>query len=82
MTRSGAIIGKQISSARVERNLSQKDLGVILGISSEQVEKYESGEESMPAGMLYRLSEVFELPVTAFFRKTEEGPSADTEYRP
>ena len=81
MTGSGAIIGKQISSARVERNLSKKDLGVILGISSEQVEKYESGEESMPAGMLYRLSEVFELPVTAFFRHTEEGKSTDTGYR-
>ena len=68
MEPSGAIIGKQISFARVERNLTRKDLAVILGISSEQVEKYESGEEAMPAGLLYRLSEAFDLPVTAFFR--------------
>jgi transcriptional regulator with XRE-family HTH domain len=69
---SGAIIGKQISFARVERNLTRQDLGVILGISSEQVEKYESGEEAMPAGLLYRLSEVFDLPVTEFFRQPDE----------
>jgi|GEM_PF-3608624 len=82
LTRCGTIIGKQVSSARVERNLTRQELGIILGISSEQVEKYESGEESMPAGMLYRLSEVFDLPVTAFFRKKEEGQTADTGYRP
>ena len=82
LTRCGTVLGKQISCARVERNLSKQDLGTILGISSEQVERYEAGEEAMPAGMLYRLSEVFELPVTAFFRQTEEGQSADTAYRP
>jgi len=54
---------------------------VILGITSEQVEKYETGVESMPAGMLYRLSQVFELPVTAFFRKPEEGVSRESGYR-
>ncbi len=67
-TRCGTIIGKQINCARVERNLTRGDLGAILGISSEQVEIYETGVEAMPAGMLYRLSQVFELPVTAFFR--------------
>ena len=78
---SSTIIGKQISCARAERNLSRRDLGVILGITSEQVEKYETGVESMPAGMLYRLSQVFEVPVTAFFRKPEEGRSGESGYR-
>lgn len=76
MARSSTIIGKQISCARLERNLSRRDLGVILGITSEQVEKYESGTEPVRAGMLYRLSQVFGLPVTAFFRAPEEGASA------
>lgn len=67
----GNIIGRQISCARVERNLTEDDLGAILGISSEQVEIYEAGFEPMPAGMLYRLSQLFELPVTAFFRRPD-----------
>ncbi|WP_193367676.1 helix-turn-helix domain-containing protein [Pelagibius marinus] len=81
MEPSGAIIGKQISFARVERNLTRQDLGVILGISSEQVGKYESGEEAMPAGLLYRLSQAFDLPVTAFFRQPDESRFAGTGYR-
>jgi transcriptional regulator with XRE-family HTH domain len=78
---SGAIIGKQISFERVERNLTRQDLGVILGISSEQVEMYESGEKAMPAGLLYRLSEAFDLPVTAFFRQPDEVRSAGIGHR-
>lgn len=75
LARSTTDIGKQISCARIERNLSRRDLGVILGITSEQVEKYETGTEPMRAGMLYRLSQVFELPVTAFFRMPADGRS-------
>ena len=81
MAASSTIVGRQISCARAERNLSRRDLGAILGITSEQVEKYETGVESMPAGMLYRLSQVFELPVTAFFRKPEERRSGESGYR-
>lgn len=67
----GSFIGKQISSARAQRNLTRGDLGALLGISSEDVEHYETGVEAMPAGMLYRLSQVFDLPVTAFFRQPD-----------
>jgi ribosome-binding protein aMBF1 (putative translation factor) len=78
LARSSTDIGKQISCARIERNLSRRDLGVILGITPEQVEKYETGMEAMRAGMLYRLSQVFELPVTAFFRMPAEGRSGES----
>lgn len=73
------IVGKQISQARVDRNLTRQELGVILGISSVQVARFEAGEEDMPAGLLYRLSEVFDLPVTAFFRQPDESQSSDTQ---
>ncbi|MEO3428631.1 helix-turn-helix transcriptional regulator [Pelagibius sp. CAU 1746] len=76
MDPSGEIIGKQIAFARAERNLTRQDLGVILGIKSEQLEKYESGKEAMPAGLLCRLSDAFDLPVTAFFRPAAESGSA------
>lgn len=81
MNHSGTIIGRQISHARAERNLTKQDLGSLLGISSDQVERFESGEEAMPAGMLYRLSEVLDLPVTAFFKQPEESRTTDTGYR-
>lgn len=65
------MVGRQINSARRERNLSRRDLGEMLGVSSEQVERYETGEESVPAGKLYQLSELFGLPVTEFFRQPD-----------
>jgi transcriptional regulator with XRE-family HTH domain len=43
----------------------------MLGVSSEQVERYETGEESVPAGKLYRISELFGLPVTDFFKQPD-----------
>lgn len=81
MAQCSTIIGKQISCARAERKLSRRDLGTILGISPEQVEKYETGAEAMPAGMLYQLSQVFELPVTAFFQETAEKGAEESEYQ-
>jgi transcriptional regulator with XRE-family HTH domain len=68
---SGRIVGRQINSARLERNLTRRDLGDMLGVSSEQVERYETGEESVPAGKLYRISELFGLPVTDFFKQPD-----------
>lgn len=65
-------IGRQLSSARRERNLSRQDLGKMLGVSPEQIEKYETGKESLPAGRLYQLSVLLDLPVTEFFRQSDE----------
>ena len=61
-------VGRQISEARLERNLSRDELGSMLGISSEQVRLFEEDEERMPASLLYKLSEIFKLPVTEFFK--------------
>lgn len=68
-TGSVAIIGKRIANARLEMNLSRRDLAGMLGVSCEQVEKYEAGKDRMPAGRLYQLSEVLGLPVTEFFKQ-------------
>jgi len=62
-------LGKLISLAREERNLSRDEVGRMLGISSEQLKRFEEDRERMPAGLLYRLSELLDLPVTAFFRE-------------
>ncbi len=61
-------LGKLICLAREERNLSRDELGAMLGISPEQVKRFEEDRDRMPPGLLYRLSELLELPVTAFFR--------------
>ena len=61
-------VGKQISQARLERNLSRDQLGTMLGITSEQVRDFEEDRQRMPAGLLYKLAGLLDLPVTAFFK--------------
>ncbi len=68
MTPEDCRLGKLISLAREERNLSRDEVGRMLGISAEQVRRFEEDRERMPAGLLYRLAELLDLPVTAFFR--------------
>lgn len=62
-------VGKQMSEARRERNLSRDELGSLLGITPEQVKLFEEDRERMPASILYRMAQIFKLPITAFFRQ-------------
>ena len=62
-------VGRQITEARKRRNLSRDQLGDLLGISPEQVRLFEEDEERIPASLLYKLAETFDLPVTDFFKE-------------
>ncbi|WP_433996829.1 helix-turn-helix domain-containing protein [Bradyrhizobium liaoningense] len=50
-----AEIGQRIRLIRIERNLSQQGLGEVLGVSFQQVQKYEKGKNRVSAA---RLSEI------------------------
>jgi transcriptional regulator with XRE-family HTH domain len=60
-------IGSQIRTARLERGLSQTELGVVIGISFQQVQKYEKGSNRISAGALFELAEFLDEPVQWFF---------------
>ncbi len=44
---SAVIIGKKLQSARTKHRYTQKQIGDVLGVSSQQVQKYESGTNSI-----------------------------------
>ncbi len=52
--------------------MNQTKLGDALGLSYQQVQKYESGANRMGASRLYDLSQIFDVPVEFFF---EEMPA-------
>ncbi len=56
-------LGHAISIQRRIRGLSQKDLARRLGITHQQVQKYESGDNRMTAATLYKIAEMFEISV-------------------
>ncbi|MGC4087273.1 MAG: helix-turn-helix transcriptional regulator [Polyangiaceae bacterium] len=69
-------IGQRIRLARVGKGWSMGTLGELLGVSYQQVQKYELGRNTVSPAKLLALSEVFGVPVAYFF---DEPAKADDE---
>lgn len=66
-------VGSRIRLRRTSLGFSQGTLGEGLGITFQQVQKYEKGTNRVGAGRLQRISELLGVPVSFFF---ENNPSA------
>ena len=53
--------------------ISQGKLGESLGITFQQVQKYETGTNRIGAGRLYRISRILEVPVSFFYEGCEDA---------
>jgi transcriptional regulator with XRE-family HTH domain len=65
------IVGRNIRVYRLARGLSQTDLAVKLGITFQQVQKYEKGRNRVGSGRLFQISTILGEPVTSFFHGSE-----------
>jgi len=61
------LIGINIKLARRFRRVSQMELGKLLGITYQQIQKYESGKSRISALYLYKISRKLEFPLAFFF---------------
>jgi transcriptional regulator with XRE-family HTH domain len=55
---------------RLAKGLSQSQLAKGLGVTFQQVQKYEKGANRIGAGRLARMAEILEIPVTALLEGT------------
>ncbi|MEA1676261.1 helix-turn-helix transcriptional regulator [Nitrospirillum sp. BR 11163] len=72
----GKIENHVASRIRLRRGLlgmSQSDLARALGITFQQVQKYERGSNRVSVGKLYRLAEILDVPLTFFFDDLDGG---------
>ena len=69
-------IGKRVRALRLERNLSQSALAERLGLTFQQVQKYEKGVNRIGAGRLQAIAEVFKIPVAALFASQSTSQAA------
>ena len=60
-------VGKRVRQARIAKSLSQGALGQALGISFQQVQKYESGSNRIGSSRLWDISQILETPIEFFF---------------
>lgn len=70
-------IGGRIAVLRVAQGLSQTDLGQALGVSFQQVQKYEKGRNRIGAGRLQTIADLLKVPVETFFATAAGTPERD-----
>lgn len=64
-------VGSRIRMRRIMLGMSQEKLGESLGLTFQQVQKYEKGTNRVGASRLQQISEILQVPVSFLF---EGGP--------
>jgi transcriptional regulator with XRE-family HTH domain len=70
-------LGKRIRLRRVELKISQSELADQLGVSFQQVQKYEKGVNRVGASRLQQVATALDVPITFFF--DGDGKSREVE---
>jgi transcriptional regulator with XRE-family HTH domain len=60
-------VGGRVRMYRVKANMSQQALGKQLGLTFQQVQKYEKGTNRIGASRLHQISEILNIPVASLF---------------
>lgn len=64
-------IGGRIRAVRLMRGMAQGEMAALLGISQQQLYKYETGSNRVAASLLEIMSDALMVPVSIFFGEAE-----------
>jgi len=70
-------VGSRVRLRRLELGLSQEKLADQLGITFQQVQKYERGTNRIGASRLHQIAIVLQAPITYFFEGASDAPLAE-----
>ncbi len=69
-------VGSRVRLRRTLLGMSQEKLGEAIGLTFQQVQKYERGANRIGASRLFELSRVLDVPVSFFFDDIKAGAVA------
>ena len=72
-------VGSRVRMRRRMLAMSREKLGNALGLSFQQVQKYERGMNRIAASRLQQISDILQVPVSFFFEETAASASAPHE---
>lgn len=75
-------VGKQIATVRVQSDVSQGQLARSIGISFQQLQKYENAKNRVSASMLCEIAKSLDVPVSRFFEGLPGNDQERVEARP
>lgn len=67
-----AVVGRNVRFHQLAAGMSQHDLGRKVGVSFQQIQKYEKGINRLGAGRLVRIAQIFDVHISVLF----DGASA------
>lgn len=70
--KTGVLVGSRIKKRRTELKMSQIKLSEALGVSYQQVQRYENGRNLLDTDKLVAVAEVLDVPVSYFFEEVKE----------
>jgi len=77
------LVGRNIRICRLQRGLTQTELGNHLGVTFQQIQKYENGANRVGASRLNQISAALSVPLTTLFEgsRTADRPGPDLSGR-
>ena len=72
-------VGSRVRMRRMMLNMSQEKLGDALGLTFQQVQKYEKGTNRIGASRLQQISLILQVPVSFFFEGAPTVPGSPTD---
>ncbi len=67
-------VGKRVRQQRTALGMSQENLASKLGVTFQQVQKYEKGANRIGASRLFQVSQALQVPISHFFEGFSEIP--------
>jgi transcriptional regulator with XRE-family HTH domain len=72
-------VGNRVRIRRMLIGMSQERLGDLLGLTFQQVQKYEKGVNRIGAGRLFEVSRILNVPVDFFYEGANAIPAGASE---
>src|SRR5678816_919138 len=72
-------VGGRVRLRRTLLGMSQEKLADALGLTFQQVQKYERGANRIGASRLHQLSRILEVPVAFFFEEMGSSPAPNAQ---
>jgi len=73
-------VGSRVRMRRMMLSMSQEKLGDALGLTFQQVQKYEKGSNRIGASRLQQISLILQVPVSFFFEGAPPPPGGETGF--
>ncbi|MEM8878287.1 MAG: helix-turn-helix transcriptional regulator [Pseudomonadota bacterium] len=67
-------VGARLRQRRVTRGVSQERLGEQLGVTFQQIQKYEKGSNRIGASRLFEIARFLDIPVGYFYEGLPDDP--------